>query len=159
MLISEIITQKLVLSLNNISSKKRLFQEIAMHMAVDSSVNPETIVTALQDREQLGPTGMGNGIAIPHARIDNISNIKGMFIRLEKPINFDSMDKQKVDLIFSILAPIDSGVDHLKALAKVSRLLRDQNICSKFVRGARPLWKVLCTFVEAFPRVQYENLV
>jgi PTS system nitrogen regulatory IIA component len=131
MLISEIITQKLVLSLNNISSKKRLFQEIATHMAVDSSVNPETIVTALQDREQLGPTGMGNGIAIPHARIDNISSIKGMFIRLEKPINFDSMDKQKVDLIFSILAPIDSGVDHLKALAKVSRLLRDQNICSK----------------------------
>jgi PTS system nitrogen regulatory IIA component len=100
-------------------------------MAMVSSVNPETIVTALQDREQLGPTGMGNGIAIPHARIDNISSIKGMFIRLEKPINFDSMDKQKVDLIFSILAPIDSGVDHLKALAKVSRLLRDQNICSK----------------------------
>ena len=131
MLISEIITQKLVLSLNNISSKKRLFQEIATHMAMDSSVNPETIVTALQDREQLGPTGMGNGIAIPHARIDNILSIKGMFIRLEKPINFDSMDKQKVDLIFSILAPIDSGVDHLKALAKVSRLLRDQNICSK----------------------------
>ena len=131
MLISEIITQKLVLSLNNISSKKRLFQEIATHMAMNSAVNPETIVTALQDREQLGPTGMGNGIAIPHARIDNISSIKGMFIRLEKPINFDSMDKQKVDLIFSILAPIDSGVDHLKALAKVSRLLRDQNICSK----------------------------
>lgn len=131
MLISKIITQKLVLSLNNISSKKRLFQEIAMHMAVDSSVNPETIVTALQDREQLGPTGMGNGIAIPHARIDNISSIKGMFIRLEKPISFDSIDKKKVDLIFSILAPIDSGVDHLKALAKVSRLLRDQNICSK----------------------------
>jgi PTS system nitrogen regulatory IIA component len=100
-------------------------------MAMDSSVNPETIVTALQDREQLGPTGMGNGIAIPHARIDNISSIKGMFIRLEKPINFDSIDKQKVDLIFSIIAPIDSGVDHLKALAKVSRLLRDQNICSK----------------------------
>ena len=89
MLISEIITQKLVLALNNISSKKRLFQEIATHMALDSSVNPETIVTALQDREQLGPTGMGNGIAIPHARIDSISSIKGMFIRLEKPINFD----------------------------------------------------------------------
>jgi PTS system nitrogen regulatory IIA component len=100
-------------------------------MAMDYLVNPETIVTALQDREQIGPSGMGNGIAIPHARIDNISSIKGMFIRLEKPINFDSMDKQKVDLIFSILAPIDSGVDHLKALAKVSRLLRDQNICSK----------------------------
>ena len=131
MLISEIITQKLVLSLNNISSKKRLFQEIATHMAKDCLVSTETIGTALQDREQLGPTGMGNGIAIPHARIDKISSIKGMFIRLEKPLNFDSIDKQKVDLIFSILAPVDSGVDHLKALAKVSRLLRDQKICSK----------------------------
>jgi PTS system nitrogen regulatory IIA component len=131
MLISEIITQNLVFSLNNISSKKRLFQEIATNIAIDCSLSVKTVLTALQNREQLGPTGMGNGIAIPHARIENISNIKGMFIRLEKPINFDSMDKQKVDIIFAILAPIDSGVDHLKALAKVSRLLRDRDICSK----------------------------
>jgi PTS system nitrogen regulatory IIA component len=131
MLISEIITQKLVLSLNNISSKKRLLQEIAANMASDCPLSAETILTALQDREQLGPTGMGKGIAIPHARIEKISSIKGMFIKLEKPINFDSMDKQKVDIIFAILAPEDSGVEHLKALAKVSRLLRDQNICSK----------------------------
>jgi PTS system nitrogen regulatory IIA component len=131
MLISEFITQNLVLSLNNVSSKKRLFQEIASNLAVNCSLNAETILTALQDREQLGPTGMGNGIAIPHARIDEVSMIKGLFIRLDKPINFDSMDKQKVDIIFAILAPIDSGVDHLKALAKVSRLLRDQDICSK----------------------------
>jgi PTS system nitrogen regulatory IIA component len=131
MLISEIITQNLVLSLNNISSKKRLFQEIAYNLASDCSLSVESILTALQDREQLGPTGMGNGIAIPHARIDNISDIKGMFIRLEKPINFESLDSKKVDIIFAILAPIDSGVDHLKALAKVSRLLRDQDICSK----------------------------
>ena len=131
MLISEIINQNLVLSLNNVSSKKRLFQEIAMRMASDCSLSVETIQTALQDREQLGPTGMGNGVAIPHARIGKITVIKGMFIRLEKPINFDSIDKQKVDIVFAILAPVDSGVEHLKALAKVSRLLRDQNICSK----------------------------
>jgi PTS system nitrogen regulatory IIA component len=131
MLISEIINQNSVLSLNNISSKKRLFQEISMRMASDCSLSLETIQTALQDREQLGPTGMGNGIAIPHARIGKITVIKGMFIRLEKPINFDSIDKQKVDIVFAILAPVDSGVEHLKALAKVSRLLRDQNICSK----------------------------
>lgn len=131
MLISEIITQNLVLSLNNVASKKRLFQEIANKMAADCSSEVESILTALQNREQLGPTGMGKGIAIPHARIDKISTIRGIFIKLEKPINFDSIDKQKVDLIFAILAPIDSGVDHLKALAKVSRLLRDQDICSK----------------------------
>ena len=131
MLISEIVTQKLVLSLTNVSSKKRLFQEIAFNMAIAYSISSEEVFTALQDREQLGPTGMGNGIAIPHARIEKISSIKGMFIRLEKPINFDSIDKQKVDIVFAIIAPINSGVDHLKALAKVSRLLRDQDICSK----------------------------
>ena len=131
MLISELITQKLVLSLNNISSKKRLFQEIAVNMANDCTLSVETILTALQDREQLGPTGMGNGIAIPHARIEKITSIKGMFIKLEKPIDFEAMDKQKVDIVFAILAPTDSGVEHLKALAKVSRLLRDQSICSK----------------------------
>ena len=131
MLVSQIITQDLVFFLNNVSSKKRLFQEIATRIASQSSLSSETIQTALQDREQLGPTGMGSGIAIPHARIDDISCIKGMFVRLDKPIDFDSIDKQKVDVIFAILAPIDSGVDHLKALAKVSRLLRDQNICSK----------------------------
>ena len=131
MLISEIVTQKLVLSLTNVSSKKRLFQEIASNMAIAYSISSEEVLTALQDREQLGPTGMGNGIAIPHARIEKISSIKGMFIRLEKPINFDSIDKQKVDIVFAIIAPINSGVDHLKALAKVSRLLRDQDICSK----------------------------
>jgi PTS system nitrogen regulatory IIA component len=131
MLVSQIITQDLVFFLNNVSSKKRLFQEIATRMASQSSLSTETIQTALQDREQLGPTGMGNGIAIPHARINDISSIKGMFVRLDKPIDFDSIDKQKVDIIFTILAPIDSGVEHLKALAKVSRLLRDQNICSK----------------------------
>jgi PTS system nitrogen regulatory IIA component len=91
----------------------------------------ETIFNALKDREQLGPTGMGNGIAIPHAKIDSINHIVGLFVKLEKPIEFDSIDKKKVDLVFTILAPTQSGVAHLKALAKVSRLLRDKKICSK----------------------------
>lgn len=131
MLISEIITQNEVLYLTSISSKKRLFQEISTALALECSLSVETIFNALQNREQLGPTGMGNGIAIPHAKVDEIDHIKGIFIRLEKPIEFDSMDKKKVDLIFTIIAPGNSGVDHLKALARVSRLLRDQNICSK----------------------------
>ena len=131
MLVSEIITQNRVVSLASISSKKRLFQEISNNLASDCRLNSEIIFSALKDREQLGPTGMGNGIAIPHAKVDGIESIKGMFIKLEKPIEFESLDKKKVDLIFTILAPTDSGVDHLKALAKVSRLLRDQNICSK----------------------------
>lgn len=131
MLVSEIITQSRVLSLVSVSSKKRLFQEISNSVGLDCDISTETVFTALKNREQLGPTGMGNGIAIPHAKIEGIKEIKGMFIKLEKPIDFDSMDGKKVDLVFAILAPINSGVDHLKALAKVSRLLRDENICSK----------------------------
>ena len=131
MLVSDIITQNRVLSISSVSSKKRLFQEIAVCLAVDCNLGTDIIFTALKNREQLGPTGMGNGIAIPHAKVNGIDTIKGMFIRLEKPIEFESMDKKKVDLIFTILAPTYSGADHLKALAKVSRLLRNKNICSK----------------------------
>ncbi|MDG2474123.1 MAG: PTS sugar transporter subunit IIA [Paracoccaceae bacterium] len=131
MLISEIITHSRVLSLNSVSSKKRLFQEIANGLVVECDLPVDNVFNALKDREQLGPTGMGNGIAIPHAKVGGINEIIGMFIRLAKPIEFDSIDKKKVDLIFAILAPIHSGVEHLKALAKVSRLLRDKNICSK----------------------------
>ena len=131
MLISEIITQKRVFSLTSVSSKKRLFQEISNGFALECKLTAELIFNALQEREQLGPTGMGNGIAIPHAKVEGLSGINGIFIRLEKPIEFESIDKKKVDLIFSILAPSNSGVDHLKALAKVSRLLRDNEICAK----------------------------
>ena len=131
MLVSKIINQNRVSYLTSVSSKKRLFQEIANALAVDCNLSVDNIFNALKDREQLGPTGMGNGIAIPHAKVDGIKAISGMFIRLEKPIEFESIDRKKVDLIFTILAPSNSGVDHLKALAKVSRLLRDQNICLK----------------------------
>ena len=131
MLVSKIINQNRVSYLTSVSSKKRLFQEIANALAEDCDLSVDNIFNALKDREQLGPTGMGNGIAIPHAKVDGIKAISGMFIRLEKPIEFESIDRKKVDLIFTILAPSNSGVDHLKALAKVSRLLRDQNICLK----------------------------
>ena len=131
MLVSDIISQSLVKTLSNISSKKRLFQEISACLSESCSLSLDTILSALQDREQLGPTGMGNGIAIPHAKIVGLHSITGMFVRLEKPIDFDSIDKQKVDIVFAILAPNINGVDHLKALAKISRVLRDQSICSK----------------------------
>ncbi|MEE2773641.1 MAG: PTS IIA-like nitrogen regulatory protein PtsN [Pseudomonadota bacterium] len=131
MLLSQILDQKSVSLLTNISSKKRLFQEIASHIAKQCNLRAEEVFNALQEREQLGPTGMGNGVAIPHARLKTVDEIKGMFIKLSKPIDFDAVDRQRVDLIFVIIAPSNSSADHLKALAKVSRLLRDQNICSK----------------------------
>ena len=131
MLVSDIINQSLVRTMSNVSSKKRLLQEISACLSHSCSINCDIILSALQEREKLGPTGMGNGVAIPHAKLSALSSIQGMFIRLDKPIDFESVDRKKVDIIFTILAPKESGVDHLKALAKVSRVLRDQSICSK----------------------------
>ena len=131
MFLSNIIDQSHVLSCSNVTSKKRLFQEISFKLEEMYSLNKDYVLGALQEREKLGPTGMGQGVAIPHARIEGINNIRGLFIKLDKPIDFDSIDKQPVDLIFAIIAPKNDGVDHLKALAKVSRVLRDPDIRTK----------------------------
>ena len=88
-------------------------------------------VNALQERETLGPTGVGHGVALPHARSKSMESVVGTFILLEKPIDFGAVDNQPVDLVFSIFAPEAAGVDHLKALALVSRTLRDSTFCSK----------------------------
>lgn len=89
------------------------------------------IFEALQERESLGPTGVGHGIALPHARLEGVEHVVGAFVRLERPIDFDAADRQPVDLVFILLAPLESGVDHLKALALVSRTLRDPALCTK----------------------------
>ena len=88
----------------------------------------------LLERERLGTTGIGNGVAIPHGKLADIKKLHGLFARIEAPIDFDAIDEQPVDLIFLLLAPEGAGADHLKALARVSRLLRDREVCDK-VRG------------------------
>ena len=120
-------------------SKKRLFQEIAETGAAVYGLDASEAVDALQERESLGPTGVGNGIALPHARIEGLEQVCGVFLRLEKPVNFNSVDKQPVDLVFALFAPSDSGVDHLKALALVSRTLRDRDICAKLRANPDPV--------------------
>ena len=89
------------------------------------------MIDRLHERESLGSTGVGHGIALPHARLEDLTSIIGVFIRLEKPLDYDSVDRQSVDLIFGLFAPKDSGVEHLKALALVSRTIRDENVVSK----------------------------
>ena len=93
------------------------------------------IFAAVNDREMLGSTGLGNGIAIPHGKLTGLGGVTAVFARLETPIDFESVDDQPVDLIFLLLAPENAGADHLKALARVSRLLRDQSMCEK-LRGS-----------------------
>ena len=114
------------------TNKKQLLQYIANMASEQVGVPNMNIAKSLQQREFLGPTGIGNGVAIPHIKIRRLEKIYGFFSSLENPIDFESADKQPVDLIFTILAPeINDGTDHLKALAMVSRFFNDKDIRSK----------------------------
>ncbi|MQX37253.1 PTS IIA-like nitrogen regulatory protein PtsN [Roseospira navarrensis] len=118
-----------------VTSKKQALQALSHRAADLTGQNERVLFDVLLERERLGTTGVGNGIAIPHGRLPALSGMYGVFARLARPINFDSIDEQPVDLIFLLLAPESAGADHLKALARVSRLLRDRGMCDK-LRGA-----------------------
>jgi PTS system nitrogen regulatory IIA component len=96
----------------------------------------EAIRTALMEREQLGSTGVGRGVAIPHGKIDGLGAMVGILAKLATPVDFEAVDDQPVDLVFILLAPTDATAAHLKALAKVSRLLRDEDV-REAMRGAK----------------------
>ena len=114
------------------ANKKQLLQEIANIASEHTGVSNMNIAKSLQQREILGPTGIGNGVAIPHVKIKGLTKIYGFFSSLERPIDFEAADKQPVDLIFTLLAPENNkGTEHLKALAMVSRVFSDKNIRSK----------------------------
>ena len=113
------------------SSKKRLFQEIGDVAAASYGLNSSETVEALLERETPGPNGVGHGVALPHARITKLDDVVGIFVMLEKPLDFGAVDRQPVDIAFALFAPEESGVEHLKALALVSRTLRDAALCAK----------------------------
>jgi len=117
-----------------VTSKKQALQELAKRAAELTGRPERAIFEVLTERERLGTTGVGNGIAIPHGKLADLDRLYGLFARLETPIDFDAIDEQPVDLICVLLAPETAGADHLKALARVSRLLRDRAICDK-LRG------------------------
>ena len=100
-----------------------------------TGLHERAIFDTLLERERLGTTGVGLGIAIPHGKMADLDRLYGVFARLKNPVDFDAVDDQPVDLIFLLLAPESAGADHLKALARVSRLLRDQSVCEK-LRGS-----------------------
>ncbi|MCK8484369.1 PTS sugar transporter subunit IIA [Aliiroseovarius sp. S2029] len=129
--LSSILEPSAVKVVSTVSSKKRLFQDLGDVVNECYGINGSEAFTALQQRESLGPTGVGRGVALPHARLSGLDKVVGCFMRVEKPFDFDAVDKQPVDLVFALFAPEDSGVDHLKALALVSRTMRDASICAK----------------------------
>ena len=128
----DILSKEAIKTKIKVANKKQLLQEIANVASEHIGVPNMSIAKSLQQREILGPTGIGNGVAIPHVKIRGLTKIYGFFSSLERPIDFEAADKQPVDLIFTLLAPENNkGTEHLKALAMVSRVFNDKNIRAK----------------------------
>ncbi|MEE8504638.1 MAG: PTS IIA-like nitrogen regulatory protein PtsN, partial [Kiloniellales bacterium] len=132
--IADLISPGAVIANLRITSKKQALQELAKRGAELTGEPERAIFEVLIERERLGTTGVGNGIAIPHGKLPGLDRLYALFARLETPVDFDAIDEQPVDLICVLLAPETAGADHLKALARVSRLLRDRAVCEK-LRG------------------------
>jgi PTS system nitrogen regulatory IIA component len=146
--LSKLLSPAAVRVVGQLPSKKRLFQELGEIAAAAYGLSGAEAVNGLQERESLGATGVGHGIALPHARLDGLDRIVAVFLRLEKPLDYDSVDRQPVDLIFGLFAPKDSGVEHLKALALVSRTMRDPGVCAKLRANSDPA-KIHAILTEA----------
>jgi PTS system nitrogen regulatory IIA component len=133
--ISDIIQPAGVIAALKATSKKQALQELARRAAEITGLGERRIFETLLERERLGTTGVGRGVAIPHGKLGELKRLHGMFARLGRPVDFEAIDEQPVDLVFLLLAPETAGADHLKALARVSRLLRNPATCEK-LRGA-----------------------
>ncbi len=136
--LSDLIAPQAVVSALKATSKKQAIQELAAKAATVTGLPQRDIFDTLLQRERLGSTGVGNGIAIPHGKLVALDKLVGLFARLDKPIDFDALDDQPVDLIFILLAPEGAGADHLKALARIARLLRDQGTAAKLRATSDP---------------------
>jgi PTS system nitrogen regulatory IIA component len=133
--LSDLIRPDAVLPSLKAGSKKQVLQALAEKAAVITGRDERTILDLLVQRERLGSTGVGGGVAIPHARLPGIDHIVGMFAHLARPVDFESLDEQPVDLVFLMLAPENAGADHLKALARIARILRDHAVVAR-LRGS-----------------------
>lgn len=132
----------------NANSKKQVLQELSGSAAKMADLPQRDIFDTLLQRERLGSTGVGQGVAIPHGKLAGLNRIVGIFARLEEPIDFDAVDGDPVDLVFLLLAPEGSGADHLKALARISRFLRSPNALEK-LRKAKDAAAISAIFTEA----------
>ncbi|MGF9693584.1 MULTISPECIES: PTS IIA-like nitrogen regulatory protein PtsN [unclassified Rhizobium] len=131
MALADLLQQDAIIPALKVNSKKQLLQELAAKAAKLTGVPEREIFDVILQRERLGSTGVGHGIAIPHGKLGSIDSIKGLFARLETPVDFEALDDEPVDLVFLLLAPEGAGADHLKALSRIARVLRDQDLVAK----------------------------
>ena len=133
--IIDLLTPEGVIPRLEATSKRHTLQHLAARAAAMCGIDDRAVFDVLLERERLGSTGLGNGVAIPHGTLSELGHLFTLFARLEAPVDFDAADEVPVDLLFLLLAPESAGADHLKALAKVSRYLRDAEVCAR-LRGA-----------------------
>ena len=131
MALADLLQQDAIIPTLRVNSKKQLLQELAARASKLTSIPEREIFDVILQRERLGSTGVGHGVAIPHGKLNSISKIVGVFARLETPIDFEALDDQPVDLAFLLLAPEGAGADHLKALSRIARVFRDQDLVAK----------------------------
>jgi nitrogen PTS system EIIA component len=145
MLLTDLVAPNGVIPALKVNNKKQVLQELAAKAAELSGQSERAILEILQQREKLGSTGVGGGVAIPHGKLPKLAKLFGLFARLDRSVDFEALDGQPVDLVFLLLAPETAGADHLKALARVARLLRDGEVVRKLreSRDAEALYAVL----------------
>ena len=145
MSLHDILTPDSVIPALRVNTKKQALQELSERAASVSGLAAREIFDALLQRERLGSTGVGDGIAIPHGKLAKCGRIFGIFARLERPIDFDALDGLPVDLMFLLIAPENAGADHLKALAMIARALRNPSLAAKLraTRDASALYSLM----------------
>jgi PTS system nitrogen regulatory IIA component len=145
MLLGDFISPDSVIPALKAKSKKQLLQDLSARAARLTGLSEREIFDVLLQRERLGSTGLGHGMAIPHAKLHGLKRIFGLFARLAEPVDFEAVDGEKVDIVFLLLAPEGAGADHLKALARISRLLRETSAVEKLraCKDAAALYAVL----------------
>jgi PTS system nitrogen regulatory IIA component len=136
MLLSDLLAPESVLPALKAVGKKPVLHELSAHAARLLGIPEQKIFDTLLQRERLGSTGIGSGIAIPHGKLPELDRLFGLFARLDRPIDFQALDGEPIDLVFVLLAPETAGADHLKALARVARVLRDPG-CTRSLRATR----------------------
>lgn len=136
--LADILAKGAVLSCTDVKTKRQLFEYLAERAAELTGHPAAELLSAISSREELGSTGLGNGIAIPHGKVAGLKGVTAVFARLSHPIEFDAVDDQPVDLVVMLLAPAGAGADHLKALSRVARLLRTDSVVEDLRRTEDP---------------------
>ena len=148
MALAELLQDDAIIPALRVNNKKQVLQEIAARAAKLTGLPEREIFDVVLQRERLGSTGVGNGIAIPHGKLSQLKSIAGVFARLETPVDFEALDDQPVDLVFLLLAPEGAGADHLKALSRIARVFRDADLVAKLRSTESPSALYACLTQE-----------